>query len=96
MSYQHEPSGGINHRDEFDNTSLNHDPNNKEKKLTQRDDMADYQEPRKSSNGLAGFVKNPYVFFTAIFASIGGVLFGCKYLLILVLDHMIDFFHYNR
>lgn len=31
-------------------------------------------------SGLAGFVKNPYVCFTAVFASIGGVLFGCKYI----------------
>ncbi len=88
MSYQQEQGDhnhhDINHRDEFDNASLNHPhtTDDKEEKMThhhQRDDMADYQEPRKSSNGLAGFVKNPYVFFTAIFASIGGVLFGCKY-----------------
>lgn len=48
------------------------------------DDMGSYREPR-SSNGLTGFVKNPYVFFTAIFASIGGILFGCKSLLVFFL-----------
>ena len=68
----------INHRDEFDNTSLNHPNMNKEQKsFPQRDEMADLHE-HNSSNGFSGFIKNPYVFFTAIFASIGGVLFGCK------------------
>lgn len=85
MSYQHDPHHGdqINHRDEFDNTSLNHPNLNKEKSVQstqqqQRDEMDGYREPRTASNGLSGFIKNPYVFCTAIFASIGGVLFGCK------------------
>lgn len=47
-----------------------------DKNYTREDSMM--HEP-KSSNGLTGFVQNPYVFCTAIFASIGGILFGCKY-----------------
>lgn len=83
MSYQNDPrhDDQINHRDEFDNTSLNHPTLNKEKSVQstqRRDEMDGYREPRTASNGLSGFVKNPYVFCTAIFASIGGVLFGCK------------------
>jgi hypothetical protein len=34
---------------------------------------------KKRINGIKGIMNNPYVFFTAIFASIGGILFGCKY-----------------
>lgn len=48
-----------------------------DKNYTNNDDSI-LHEHQKSSNGLTGFVKNPYVFFTAIFASIGGILFGCK------------------
>jgi hypothetical protein len=32
----------------------------------------------QGSSGIKGIIKNPYVFSTAIFASIGGILFGCK------------------
>lgn len=63
-------------QDEFDNSSLNH-PNNQDKEK-KRDEMAGIHEDRPGTNGLAGLVKNPYVFCTAIFASIGGILFGCK------------------
>lgn len=31
-----------------------------------------------TSNGLKGFIENPYVFGVALFASIGGITFGCK------------------
>lgn len=65
-----------NHRDEFDNSSLNH--------YTEKDEVS-----RPSSNGFSGFVKNPYVFFTAIFASIGGILFGCKSFLFLFYIHFL-------
>lgn len=66
------------HSDEFNNASINH-PNTQDKEK-KRDDMAGIHETRPGTNGLAGLVKNPYVFCTAIFASIGGILFGCKYL----------------
>lgn len=63
-------------QDEFDNTSLN-TPHSQDKEK-KRDEMAGIHKDRPGSNGLAGLVKNPYVFCTAIFASIGGILFGCK------------------
>lgn len=43
-------------------------------------EMGDFPEGREAKSGIAGLIKNPYVFLTCIFASIGGVLFGCKYI----------------
>lgn len=39
---------------------------------------ADRYKYNAGKSGLAGFIKNPYVCLTAVFASIGGILFGCK------------------
>ena len=33
--------------------------------------------PKKTTNALRGFIDNPFVFATALFASIGGITFGC-------------------
>lgn len=40
---------------------------------------ADRERYNAGKSGLSGFIKNPYVCLTAVFASIGGVLFGCKF-----------------
>lgn len=39
---------------------------------------ADRYKYNAGKSGLSGFIKNPYVCLTAVFASIGGILFGCK------------------
>lgn len=41
----------------------------------------DYVPPLNTGgkSALSGFIANPYVFATALFASIGGITFGCKY-----------------
>lgn len=39
------------------------------------------RQPVQTTNALKGLISNPYVFATALFASIGGVTFGCKSLL---------------
>lgn len=36
------------------------------------------RQPVQTTNALKGLISNPYVFATALFASIGGVTFGCK------------------
>lgn len=78
----HQISHDIDHRDEFDNTSLSRpDQLNKEYKsytsnANNHDGFEDLRAARNTSSGLAGMVKNPYVFGVAIFASIGGILFG--------------------
>ena len=33
-------------------------------------------QQRKGSSGIKGIIENPYVFAVALFASLGGVLFG--------------------
>lgn len=35
-------------------------------------------EDMEGAGGLKGLLANPFVFATAIFASLGGLLFGCK------------------
>jgi hypothetical protein len=35
-------------------------------------------EEMEGSGGLKGLLANPFVFATAVFASLGGMLFGCK------------------
>jgi hypothetical protein len=35
-------------------------------------------EEMEGSGGLKGLIANPFVFATAVFASLGGLLFGCK------------------
>ncbi|KAG2203486.1 hypothetical protein INT47_008213 [Mucor saturninus] len=68
-----------NHRDEFDNSSLNHHIEKEERVVV------------PPGNGLSGFVKNPYVFLTAVFASIGGILFGYDQGVISGVQEMADF-----
>ncbi|KAI8888190.1 general substrate transporter [Backusella circina FSU 941] len=46
---------------------------------------------KKRSNGVAGIMKNPYVVLTAIFASIGGILFGYDQGVISGVQEMDDF-----
>lgn len=70
----------MNHRDEFDNSSLNH--SNKEKSENVKRVVV------QPGNGLSGFVQNPYVFLTAVFASIGGILFGCTYFSFIKKNHV--------
>jgi len=36
-------------------------------------------EEMEGVGGLRGLLANPFVFATAVFASLGGLLFGCKY-----------------
>ncbi|KAI7867718.1 general substrate transporter [Spinellus fusiger] len=58
----------INSTDETDDMSLsNNDTQRKPTTLT---------EHKRGSSGIKGLINNPYVFFTAVFASLGGVLFG--------------------
>lgn len=51
-------------------------------KITEEGLAADRYKQNIGKSGIAGFIKNPYVCFTAIFASLGGVLFGCKKLIL--------------
>ncbi|KAI8639015.1 general substrate transporter [Parasitella parasitica] len=53
--------------------------------------MDDFPEGRPGKAGAAGFVKNPYVFLTCIFASIGGILFGYDQGVISGVQEMPDF-----
>lgn len=86
MSYQgHEDHNhhNITATDHHDDGRLNDHHNNKELKTSNSNssynEMDDFPEGRQAKSGIAGLIKNPYVFLTCIFASIGGVLFGCKY-----------------
>jgi hypothetical protein len=36
-------------------------------------------EEMEGAGGLKGLLANPFVFATAVFASLGGLLFGCKF-----------------
>jgi hypothetical protein len=66
----------INHRDEFDNTSINQiDKEHKDYTTNNGNELREFHGGHNAS-GLSGIIKNPYVFGTAVFASIGGVLFG--------------------
>lgn len=66
-----------------DGDFVNDHHNNKELKTSNSNssynEMGDFSEGRQAKSGIAGLIKNPYIFLTCIFASIGGVLFGCKY-----------------
>jgi hypothetical protein len=37
-------------------------------------------EEMEGAGGLKGLIANPFVFATAVFASLGGLLFGCMYI----------------
>ncbi|CEI93030.1 hypothetical protein RMCBS344292_07275 [Rhizopus microsporus] len=52
---------------------------------------ADRYKYNAGRSGLAGFIKNPYVCLTAVFASIGGILFGYDQGVISGVQEMDDF-----
>ncbi|RCH78290.1 hypothetical protein CU098_002821, partial [Rhizopus stolonifer] len=72
MSYQ----SNTDHNHHFQQNQFENPNPAKEKTYSSSSDSDGFMEKRQASSGLAGFIKNPYVCFTAIFASIGGVLFG--------------------
>jgi hypothetical protein len=65
----------FNHRDEFDNTSIGQIDKEPKDYPSNRNEFRELHGGNNAS-GISGIIKNPYVFGTAIFASIGGVLFG--------------------
>ncbi|KAI8371962.1 general substrate transporter [Choanephora cucurbitarum] len=98
MSYQH-PVRESNHHTQdppyIDSTQFDDNVNNQEKQVKTYPSTSSgsdvYTTKRKTSNGFTGFVKNPYVCFTAVFASIGGVLFGYDQGVISGVQEMDDF-----
>lgn len=65
-------------KQETSNDGANHLNKYPSSRLTEEGLAADRVKYNVGKSGLSGFIKNPYVCFTAVFASIGGVLFGCK------------------
>ncbi|CAO3615047.1 unnamed protein product [Mucor fragilis] len=78
-----------------DGDFVNDHHNNKELKTSNSNssynEMGDFSEGRQAKSGIAGLIKNPYIFLTCIFASIGGVLFGYDQGVISGVQEMTDF-----
>jgi hypothetical protein len=52
-------------------------------------------EEMEGSGGLKGLLANPFVFATAVFASLGGLLFGCKFVLMHYLSWLVCMHTYH-
>lgn len=71
----------INHRDEFDDRSFDQTEKERKNGTANRTELKEFHGGQNAS-GISGIIKNPYVFGTAVFASIGGVLFGYDQILV--------------
>ncbi|CEP07802.1 hypothetical protein [Parasitella parasitica] len=87
------PENG-DHQETIADQAVANDINNKKVETSGsscHNEMDDFPEGRPTKAGAAGFVKNPYVFLTCIFASIGGILFGYDQGVISGVQEMPDF-----